>query len=61
VRGGVVGLWGVITDERERQAFMVAAENVPGVKSVHDHLAWIEPTSGMVVLSDEDEIKARAS
>ncbi len=61
VRDGVVGLWGVITDERERQAFMVAAENVPGVKAVHDHLAWIEPTSGMVVLSDEDETRARAS
>jgi CBS domain-containing protein len=61
VRDGVVGLWGVITDERERQAFMVAAENVPGVKAVHDHLAWVEPTSGMVILSDEDETKARAS
>ena len=60
VRDGVVGLWGVITDERERQAFIVAAENVPGVKAVHDHLAWIEPTSGMVVLSNEDEAKARA-
>lgn len=61
VRDGVVGLWGVITDERERRAFIVAAENVPGVKAVHDHLAWIEPTSGMVVLSDEDEARARAS
>jgi CBS domain-containing protein len=61
VRDGVVGLWGIITDERERQAFMVAAENVTGVKAVHDHLAWVEPTSGMIVLSDEDEAKARAS
>jgi len=61
VRDGVVSLWGVITDERERQAFIVAAENVPGVKAVHDHLAWIEPTSGMVFLSDEDDAKARAS
>jgi CBS domain-containing protein len=61
VRDGVVGLWGVITDERERQAFIVAAENVPGVKAVHDHLTWVEPTSGMVFLSDEDEAKARAS
>jgi CBS domain-containing protein len=61
VRDGVVGLWGVITDERERRAFIVVAENVPGVKAVHDHLAWVEPTSGMVMLSDEDETKARAS
>jgi CBS domain-containing protein len=61
VRDGVVGLWGVITDERAREAFIVAAENVPGVKAVHDRLAWIEPTSGMVFLSEEDEAKARAS
>jgi len=59
VRDGVVGLWGVIIDERERQAFIVAAENVPGVKAVHDHLAWIEPTSGVVLLSEEDEVRAR--
>jgi CBS domain-containing protein len=48
VRNGVVELWGSITDERERQALVVAAENVPGVRSVRDHLAWVEPTSGMV-------------
>jgi CBS domain-containing protein len=61
VRNGVVELWGVITDERERQAFIVVAENVLGVKAVRDHLAWVEPTSGMVVLSEEDEGKAQAS
>jgi hypothetical protein len=58
---GVVTLSGVITDDRARQAFIVAAENVPGVKAVQDHLAWIEPTSGMVILSEEEEAKARAS
>ena len=31
VMDGVVDLWGTITDERERQAIIVAAENVPGV------------------------------
>jgi CBS domain-containing protein len=61
VRDGVVELWGVITDERERQAFIVVTENVPGVKAVRDHLAWVEPTSGMVVLSDQDEAKEHAS
>ena len=55
VRNGVVELWGTITDEREREALIVAAENVPGVRSVRDHLVWIEPLSGMAVLSDEDE------
>jgi CBS domain-containing protein len=48
VRDGVVDIWGTITDERERQALIVAAENVPGVKRVNDHVAWIEPTSGVV-------------
>jgi CBS domain-containing protein len=53
VRDGVVDLWGSITDERERQALIVAAENIPGVKSVRDHVAWIDPTSGMSFLPDE--------
>lgn len=48
VRDGVVELWGSITDERERQALIVAAENVPGVKGVKDHLAWIDTTTGML-------------
>ena len=61
VRDGVVELWGVITDDRASDAFKVLAENVPGVKAVRDHLAWIEPTSGLVLLSEEDEAKARAS
>lgn len=49
VRDGVVELWGTITDERERQAMIVATENIPGVKRVDDHLAWVEPISGMVI------------
>jgi predicted transcriptional regulator len=52
VRGGMVELWGTITDERERQATIVAAENIPGVKRVEDHLAWVEPMTGMVVEAD---------
>lgn len=59
VRDGVVELWGTISDERERQALVVAAENISGVKGVRDHLAWVEPNSGMVVYSPEDEAKAR--
>lgn len=49
VRNGVVHLWGVIFDEEQRQAMIVAAENVPGVKGVEDHLVWVEPTSGLVI------------
>jgi len=51
----VVELWGTITDDRERQALIVAAENIPGVKAVRDHLAWVEPTSGMVFYQSEEE------
>ena len=54
VRNGVVEFWGVITDERMRGALIVAAENVSGVKAVKDHLAWIEPMSGVVISPDEE-------
>jgi CBS domain-containing protein len=54
VRDGVVDLWGTITDERTRQALIVAAENVPGVKRVNDHVAWIDPTSGMLFQPNEE-------
>ncbi len=46
VNDGVVDLYGVILDERERRALCVVAENTPGVKAVKDHLVWIEPYSG---------------
>lgn len=44
---GVVTLDGVIFDNRERKALVVAAENVPGVKGVKDNIAYIEPASAM--------------
>jgi CBS-domain-containing membrane protein len=49
VTDGKVRLVGTIFDDRQREALIVAAENVPGVKAVEDELIWIEPTSGMVV------------
>jgi CBS domain-containing protein len=49
VSQGVVDLRGIILDERERAALRVIAENIPGVKQVRDHLAWVEPVSGMVL------------
>ncbi|MEW6639582.1 MAG: CBS domain-containing protein [Pseudomonadota bacterium] len=60
-RHGVVHLHGVITDDRTRRACVVAAENVAGVREVHDHLCWVDPLSGMYVNSAEDEAKARVS
>jgi CBS domain-containing protein len=54
VHDGVVELWGVIIDERQREALKIAAENIPGVKEVKDHLVWIEPTSGVTIEPNED-------
>lgn len=44
---GVVDLSGIIFDEHAREAARVLAENVPGVRSVTDQLAWVEPISGV--------------
>ena len=39
VEDGVVHLWGEVLTDTERQAARVAAEGVPGVRSVVDHLS----------------------
>ncbi len=54
VEAGIVQLKGTVTDDRERTAVTVAAENIPGVKAVRDHLVWIEPNSGLVVPAADD-------
>src|SRR5436305_1935275 len=55
VKDGVVDLNGVILEEKEREALRVVAENVPGVRGVEDHLVWIEPVSGTVIDSPQDQ------
>ena len=59
VRDGIVELSGVVTDERVRRAVIVMAENVAGVKQVHDHLVWVEPMSVTAIASPEDEAMTR--
>jgi CBS domain-containing protein len=54
VRNGVVHLHGIIVDENTRQAAVVAAENISGVKRVHDHLCFVDTYSGFYVESPED-------
>jgi CBS domain-containing protein len=49
VENGIVDLNGVILEEKEREALRVAAENVPGVRAVEDHLVWVEPVSGTII------------
>jgi len=60
VRDGIVHLSGVITEERSRQASIVVAENITGVKKVHDHLCWVDTMSGMYLNSPEDDDLAKA-
>jgi CBS domain-containing protein len=47
VRKGVVQLSGGLSDERQRQALRILAENTPGVKKVQDDLVRFEPEAGM--------------
>jgi CBS domain-containing protein len=62
VRKGVVELWGTITEERQRQALIAAAENVPGVKAVHDRLCWVDAMSGALTYQPSEEpVQAKAS
>ena len=60
VENGVVDLNGVILEEKERDALRVAAENVPGVTAVEDHLVWVEPVSGTVIDPPPAAAKPRA-
>ncbi|ACL57313.1 CBS domain-containing protein [Methylobacterium nodulans] len=51
---GEVGLRGSLTDERQRAAIRAAAESVSGVRAVHDRLTWVDPMSGLVLLSTQE-------
>ena len=55
VKDGNVDLWGCFTAYRQDEAAIVAAENVAGVKKVRSHLSWVDPMSGMVVYSPDNE------
>lgn len=61
VTNGTVKLTGAITDERERAAFVIAAENIPGVRTIEDHISFVEPLSGMVIAPPADDRHAKAS
>jgi osmotically-inducible protein OsmY len=54
VRGGIAHLHGLIVDDRAREASLVAARNVAGVKEVHDHLCFVDNWSGFYLESAED-------
>lgn len=43
VTDGVAHLWGLVDSEDQRSALRVAAEGVPGVRSVEDHMGYVPP------------------
>ena len=49
VVNGVVDLWGTISNDQERRAICVIAENTPGAKKVVDHLVFVEAYTGTVI------------
>jgi CBS domain-containing protein len=49
VVNGVVDLWGTISNDQERRAICVMAENTPGVRKVVDHLVFVEPYTGTII------------
>jgi CBS domain-containing protein len=53
-RNGIVHLHGIIANDQSRQASIVAAENMAGVKDVHDHLCLVDTYSGFYIESPED-------
>jgi len=48
VSEGVVHLWGIVRGEEQRRALKIAAESIPGVRGVVDHLSpdWFANSSG---------------
>lgn len=61
VRDGIVHLSGIITDERARKAAIVCAENISGVKKIHDRLCWVDPMTGLYMTAPEDKELSKAS
>ena len=61
VDNGAVVLRGVLTDERQRNAIRAVAENVDGVRTVHDHMIWTDPFTATVLASPEDEENSRVA
>ena len=41
VTGGIVHLWGLVASDEERHALRVAADSIPGVRAVEDHMSRV--------------------
>ncbi|SDR63539.1 BON domain-containing protein [Rhizobiales bacterium GAS113] len=58
VHDGIVELRGAIASQYHRQTLCAIAEGALGVKTVHDHLIWIDRNSSAFLLSPEDSAAA---
>jgi CBS domain-containing protein len=52
VSGGVVHLWGAVGSQAEKDAARIAAENAPGVGSVHDEIRVLPASLSQLVWAD---------
>lgn len=55
VKEGVADIWGGVEKESERQDIRVAAENVPGVVTVKDHVYVMAPALRHLLGADRDD------
>jgi CBS domain-containing protein len=46
VKDGIVHLWGSVSTESQHHALLVAAESVPGVRGVEDHVTVVDQFAG---------------
>lgn len=56
VKDGIVHLSGLVANPHECDALRVAAENIPGVRSVHTQFDWCDMMTGAVIDMAEEEI-----
>jgi CBS domain-containing protein len=61
VRDGVLDLWGIVFAAHQREAAIVAAKNISGVKAVRSQIAWVEPVSGMVIYDAGEQTSGPAA
>ena len=61
VKDGVVHLSGLVTNAHESNALRVAAENIPGVRSVRTQFDWCDMMTGTVIDMQEEETAVPAA
>ena len=54
VKDKVATLEGTVFSDEERQGVVVIAENAPGVKTVKDHLTFVDPFFGLAFPAESE-------